>query len=60
MNDIENFFCNLQTTHFSISLDESTKPDNEVLFLTYVTFVIDDELYGALLFATALETDTKS
>ncbi|CAH1986432.1 unnamed protein product [Acanthoscelides obtectus] len=33
-SDIESFLCNyLQTTHFSIQLDESTLPDNAALLL---------------------------
>ncbi|CAH2018976.1 unnamed protein product [Acanthoscelides obtectus] len=35
-SDIESFLCNyLQTTHFSIQLDESTLPDNAALLLAY-------------------------
>ncbi|CAH1973658.1 unnamed protein product [Acanthoscelides obtectus] len=49
-SDIESFLCNyLQTTHFSIQLDESTLPDNAALLLAY----------EELLFARTLITDTK-
>ncbi|CAH1983840.1 unnamed protein product [Acanthoscelides obtectus] len=49
-SDIESFLCNyLQTTHFSIQLDESTLPDNAALLLAYIQ----------LLFARTLITDTK-
>ncbi|XP_025266439.1 SCAN domain-containing protein 3-like [Camponotus floridanus] len=59
-SDIESFLCNyLQTTHFSIQLDESTLPGNEALLLAYVRFVIDEEIHEELLFAKTLETDTK-
>lgn len=59
-SDIESFLCNyLQTTHFSIQLDESTLPGNEALLLAYVRFVMDEEIHEELLFAKTLETDTK-
>ncbi|CAH1968576.1 unnamed protein product [Acanthoscelides obtectus] len=49
-SDIESFLCNyLQTTNFSIQLDESTLPDHAALLLAYVQ----------LLFARTLITDTK-
>nr|CAH7762157.1 unnamed protein product [Callosobruchus chinensis] len=36
-SDIESFLCNyLQTSHFSIQLDESTSPDHAALLLAYV------------------------
>ncbi|KAK2578105.1 hypothetical protein KPH14_011616 [Odynerus spinipes] len=57
--DVENFLCNyLQTTHFSIQLDESTLPGNEALLLAYVHFVMDQEIHEELLFARTLTTDT--
>ncbi|CAH1969181.1 unnamed protein product [Acanthoscelides obtectus] len=48
-SDIESFLCNyLQTTHFSIQLDEST-----------VRFIMNQEIYEELLFARTLISDTK-
>ncbi|CAH2005181.1 unnamed protein product [Acanthoscelides obtectus] len=42
-SDIESFLCNyLQTTHFSIQLDESTLPDNAALLLAYTSCQEDD------------------
>ncbi|CAH2009638.1 unnamed protein product [Acanthoscelides obtectus] len=59
-SDIESFLCNyLQTTHFSIQLDESTLPDNAALLLAYVRFIMNQETYEKLLFARTLITDTK-
>ncbi|CAH1991408.1 unnamed protein product [Acanthoscelides obtectus] len=59
-SDIESFLCNyLQTTHFSIQLDESTLPDNAALLLAYVRFIMNQEIYEDLLFARTLITDTK-
>ncbi|CAH1985041.1 unnamed protein product [Acanthoscelides obtectus] len=59
-SDIESFLCNyLQTTHFSIQLDESTLPDNAALLLAYVRFIMNQEIYEELLFARTLITDTK-
>ncbi|GBN83282.1 SCAN domain-containing protein 3 [Araneus ventricosus] len=59
-SDIESFLCNyLQTTHFSIRLDESTLPGNEVLLLAYVRFVMDEEIHEELLFEKTLKSDTK-
>ncbi|XP_044744747.1 protein ZBED8-like [Coccinella septempunctata] len=59
-SDIESFLCNyLQTTHFSIQLDESTLSGNEALLLAHVRFVMDEEMHEELLFAKKLETDTK-
>jgi hypothetical protein len=47
-DDVESFLCNyLQTTHFSIQLDESTLP------------VMNQESHEELLFARTLTTDTK-
>ncbi|XP_055943491.1 zinc finger BED domain-containing protein 5-like [Argiope bruennichi] len=58
--DIESFLCNyLQTTHFSIQLDESTLPGNEALLLAYDRFVMDEEIHEELLFAKCLKSDTK-
>ncbi|XP_055924696.1 zinc finger BED domain-containing protein 5-like [Argiope bruennichi] len=58
--DIESFLCNyLQTTRFSIQLDESTLPGNEALLLTYDRFVMDEEIHEELLFAKTLKSDTK-
>ncbi|CAH2012364.1 unnamed protein product [Acanthoscelides obtectus] len=60
ISDIESFLCNyLQTTHFSIQLDESTLPDNAALLLTYARFIMNKEIYEELLFARTLITDTK-
>ncbi|CAH2002995.1 unnamed protein product [Acanthoscelides obtectus] len=59
-SDIENFLCNyLQTTHFSIQLDESTLPDNAALLLAYVRFIMNQEIYEELVFARTLITVTK-
>ncbi|CAH1992031.1 unnamed protein product [Acanthoscelides obtectus] len=59
-SDIESFLCNyLQTTHFSIQLDESTLPDNAALLLAYVRFIMNQEIYEELLFVRTLITDTK-
>ncbi|CAH1965785.1 unnamed protein product [Acanthoscelides obtectus] len=59
-SDIESFLCNyLQTTHFSIQLDESTLPDNAALLLAHVRFIMNQEIYEELLFARTLITDTK-
>ncbi|CAH2002092.1 unnamed protein product [Acanthoscelides obtectus] len=59
-SDIESFLSNyLQTTHFSIQLDESTLPDNAELLLAYVCFIMNQEIYEELLFARTLITDTK-
>ncbi|CAH2006913.1 unnamed protein product [Acanthoscelides obtectus] len=59
-SDIESFLCNyLQTTHFSIQLDESTLPDNAALLLAYVRFIMNQEIYEKQLFARTLITDTK-
>ncbi|CAH1968850.1 unnamed protein product [Acanthoscelides obtectus] len=59
-SDIESFLCNyLQTTHFSIQLNESTLPDNAALLLAYVRFIMNQEIYEELLFARTLITDTK-
>ncbi|CAH1984798.1 unnamed protein product [Acanthoscelides obtectus] len=59
-SDIESFLCTyLQTTHFSIQLDESTLPDNAALLLAYVRFIMNQEIYEELLFARTLITDTK-
>ncbi|CAH1963773.1 unnamed protein product [Acanthoscelides obtectus] len=59
-SDIESFLCNyLQTTHFSIQLDESILPDNAALLLAYVRFIMNQEIYEELLFARTLITDTK-
>ncbi|XP_056631999.1 protein FAM200C-like [Diorhabda sublineata] len=59
-DDIENFLCKyLQTTHFSIQLDESTLPGNEALLLAYVRFIMDQNIHEELLFARTLATDTK-
>ncbi|CAH1977756.1 unnamed protein product [Acanthoscelides obtectus] len=58
-SDIESFLCNyLQTTHFSIQLDESTLPDNAALLLAYVRFIVNQEIYEELLFARTFITDT--
>ncbi|VVC25087.1 Reverse transcriptase domain [Cinara cedri] len=60
-HDVESYLCNyLQTTYFSIQLDESTLPDNEALLLAYIRFVMDQEIHEELLFARTLTTDTRS
>ncbi|CAH1986347.1 unnamed protein product [Acanthoscelides obtectus] len=59
-SDIESFLCNyLQTTHFTIQLDETTLPDNAALLLAYVRFIMIQGIYEELLFARTLITDTK-
>ncbi|CAH2010177.1 unnamed protein product, partial [Acanthoscelides obtectus] len=55
-NTVENY---LQTTHFSIQLDESTLPDNAALLLAYVRFIMNQEIYEELLFARTFITDIK-
>lgn len=58
--DVEISLCDyLKTCNFSIQLDESTLPNNEVLLLSYVRFIKDEKIYQELLFAKNLETDTK-
>ncbi|KAJ8961494.1 hypothetical protein NQ318_014742 [Aromia moschata] len=43
-HDIESFLGNfLQTTYFSIPLDESTLPGNEALLLAYVRIIMHSE-----------------
>ncbi|CAH1998194.1 unnamed protein product [Acanthoscelides obtectus] len=60
-SDIDSFLCTyLQTTHFSMQLDESTLPDNAALLLAYVRFIMNQEIYEELLFARTLITDTKA
>ena len=49
----------LMTTEFSLQLDESTLPGNELLTLAYVRFIKGGSLCQELLFARLLETDTK-
>ncbi|GFX29171.1 SCAN domain-containing protein 3 [Trichonephila clavipes] len=57
--DVECFLCDyLQTTHFSLQLDESTLPGNESL-LAYIRFTMDQEHHEEMLFARTLTTDTK-
>ncbi|KAK4872134.1 hypothetical protein RN001_016258 [Aquatica leii] len=57
---IESFLCNyLQTTDFSIQLDESTLPGNVALLLAYVRFIMNQEIYEERHFARTLTTDTK-
>lgn len=59
-HDVESYLCNyLQTTYFSIQLDESTLPGNEALLLAYVRFVMDQEIHEELFFAKTLTTYTK-
>ncbi|GBP17547.1 Zinc finger BED domain-containing protein 5 [Eumeta japonica] len=59
-SDVESFLCDyLRTTHFSIQLDESTLPGNEALLLSYVRFVMGEEIHKDLLFAKTLKTETK-
>ncbi|GFX25458.1 SCAN domain-containing protein 3 [Trichonephila clavipes] len=42
--DVESFLCDyLQTTHFSLELDESTLLGNESLLSAYVCFIMDQE-----------------
>ncbi|GFY24763.1 protein ZBED8 [Trichonephila clavipes] len=58
--DVESFLCYyLQTTHFSLQLDESTLTRNESLLLAYVRFIMDQEHHEEMLFARILTTDTK-
>ncbi|GFX70450.1 SCAN domain-containing protein 3 [Trichonephila clavipes] len=58
--DVESFLCDcLQTTHFSLQLDESAFPGNESLLLAYVHFIMDQEHHEEILFARTLTTDTK-
>ena len=48
----------MQETEFSLQLDESTLPNNELLLLAYVCFVHDGKLFQEM-FGRRLETDTK-
>ncbi|GFS97222.1 SCAN domain-containing protein 3 [Trichonephila clavipes] len=58
--DIESFLCDyLQTTHFSLQLDESTLPGNESLLLACVRFIMDQEHHEEMFFARTLTTDSK-
>ncbi|GBP08911.1 SCAN domain-containing protein 3 [Eumeta japonica] len=58
--NVESFLCDyLQTTNFSIQLEESTLPGNEALLLAFVRFVMGEEIHEELLFAKTLTTDTK-
>lgn len=58
--DVELSLCEyLQTSKFSIQLDESTLPNNEALLLAYVRFIKEEKICQELLFAKNLETDTK-
>ncbi|GFX68024.1 protein ZBED8 [Trichonephila clavipes] len=58
--DVESFFCDyLQTTHFSLQLDETTLPGNDSLLLAYARFIMDQEHHEEMLCARALTTDTK-
>ncbi|KFM72594.1 SCAN domain-containing protein 3, partial [Stegodyphus mimosarum] len=58
--NIEESLCNyLQTSQFSIQLDECTLPTNEALLLLYVRFIKDEKICQEMLFASNLETDTK-
>ncbi|GFT49155.1 SCAN domain-containing protein 3 [Trichonephila clavipes] len=50
----------LQTTHFSLQLEESTLPGNETLLLAYFRFIMEQEHHKEMLFARTLTTDTKS
>ncbi|GFV97368.1 SCAN domain-containing protein 3 [Trichonephila clavipes] len=53
--DVESFLCAyLQTTHFSLQLNESTLPENESLLLAYVRFIMDQEHHEEMLFARTL------
>ncbi|GFT43078.1 SCAN domain-containing protein 3 [Trichonephila clavipes] len=57
--DVESFLCDyLQTTHFSLQLDESTLPGNESLLLAYICFTMDQEHHKEMFFARTLITDT--
>ena len=49
----------LMTTEFSLQLDESTLPRNELLLPAYIRFIKGGSLFQELLFACLLETDTK-
>ena len=49
----------LQTTEFSLQLDESTLCDNEALLLAYVRFTKEGATSEELLFAKSLVTDTR-
>ena len=49
----------LQTTEFSLQLDESTLCDNEGLLLAYVRFTKEGATSEELLFAKSLVTDTR-
>ncbi|GFW88066.1 protein ZBED8 [Trichonephila clavipes] len=67
---IESFLCDyLQTTHFSLQLDESILPGNESLpiiglfqlyqLLACVRFIMDQKHHKEMFFARTLKTDSK-
>ena len=49
----------LQTTEFSLQLDESTLCDNEALLLEYVRFTKDGAALEELIFAKSPVSDTR-
>lgn len=56
--DIDSFLCNyLQTTHFSIRLDDFTV--SGTILVAKVRFAMDQEFHEELLFVRTLTTDTK-
>ncbi|GFT31228.1 protein ZBED8 [Trichonephila clavipes] len=58
--NVNSFLCDyLQTTHFSLQLDESTLPGNETLLLADFRFIMEQEHHKEMLFARTLTTDTK-
>ena len=56
-NDIENKLCGeLETTQFSLQLDESTLRDNEALLMAYVRYInASRKVIEEFLFAEQLE-----
>ena len=58
--DVEHKLCyTLRNTEFSLQLDESTSPGNELLLLGYVCFVHNGVLCEKLAIALSLNTDSR-
>ena len=58
--NVEHKLCNtLRNTEFSLQLDESTLPGNELLLRGYVCFVHNGVLCEELAIASSLDTDTR-
>ena len=58
--DVEQKLCNtLRNTEFSLQLNKSALPGNELLLLCYVCFVHNGVLCEELAIALSLNTDTR-